>query len=165
MAGAVTTLATIAAAALICAAATGCDRPRPLDGAALDTPQKTSASAPRRIQRRRRIHGARLVAGAGVAVPAIGQAHPGEREHLHEPVDHDGGVVEEEGAVDVGREEDVVEHQQRHGEHAPRPQNVQEIRDRDEPPLGGELERVQTKKLNSTKYGRIFNSNGSRSSS
>ena len=62
-------------------------------------------------------------------------AHAAEEEHLHEPVEQDRDLAEEEGAVEIRRQQDVVEHQQRDGEHAGGAEDVVEVGQRGEAPL------------------------------
>ena len=97
----------------------------------------TSASAARpRIRVGARLRRRGLLARARIAEIAIGDARASEEEHLEEPVDDDRGLAEEEGAVKIRREQDVVEHQQRDRHHACRTENIEKIRQRREAPFG-----------------------------
>ena len=63
-------------------------------------------------QRRQRGLAHRLMARARVLEVAIGQPRPAEQRVLHQPVEGDRDLAEEEGAVEVRREQDVVDDQQ-----------------------------------------------------
>ena len=78
-----------------------------------------------------------------VAEIAIGKAQRAQEEDLEEPIEDDGHLAEEERAMHVGRDQDVVEHQQRQRQHRGDAQDVEGIRQRDEAPFGGgEVEKV-----------------------
>ncbi len=58
------------------------------------------------------------------------------RNDLQQPVEHDRDLAEEERAVDVRRQQHVVDHQQRHGQHRHGPHDGEHVGQRNEPPLG-----------------------------
>ena len=104
----------------------------------------TSASAARPISSvGDGVLGPGVTAHARVAEIAIGKAQRAEEGYLEEPVEDDGDLAEEEGAVNVRRDENVVEHQQRQRQHRRDAQDVQRIRQRDEAPFRrGQIEDV-----------------------
>ena len=77
----------------------------------------------------------RVVARARIAEIAIGDARPAQKEHLKEPIQDDRELAEEEGAEEIRRDQDVVEHQKRHRQHGDGTKDVEEIGKRGEPPL------------------------------
>ena len=96
----------------------------------------TSASAARPTTRvgvavaRLRVH-----ARAGVTEIAIGDARAREKSDLQHPVKDDRDLAEEERAVDVRRDQHVIERQQRHRQHRRGAHDVQQIGQRGKPPL------------------------------
>ena len=112
------------------------DRPDLLHRAALDAAdQHFRVRRPAEDQHRRRVGVACRPQRPRVAEIAIGEARPGEERHLQEPVENDRGLAEEERAVHVRREEDVVQHQERDGEHARDADDVEHVGERNEPPF------------------------------
>ena len=82
-----------------------------------------SVAAPRMLQR------------TGVAEIAVGDARAREEGHLQEPVQRDGDLAEEERAVDVRRQQHIVEHEQRDRQHRRHLDDVHQVRQRGEAPL------------------------------
>ena len=82
----------------------------------------TSASAARPISSvGEASFGPGVAADPRIAEIAVGQAQRAQEGDLEEPVEDDGHLAEEEGAVDVGRgDEDVVEHQECDRQHGRR---------------------------------------------
>jgi len=54
----------------------------------------------------------RVLEGAGVAEIPVSNARAGEKENLQEPVQRDGDLAEKERAVEIRRQQHVVEHQE-----------------------------------------------------
>ena len=87
--------------------------------AALDCPQQHFGACRIAEQQRRQ-----CAAGLGarerarVAEVTVGDARSRQEEHLQEPIEHDRDLAEEERAVDVGRQQHIIEHQQRNGLYA-----------------------------------------------
>ena len=94
-------------------------------------------------KRRRSVLGFGVMADPRIAEITIGKAQRAERGDFKKPIEDDGYLAEKEGAVHVGRHQDVVQHQQRNGQHRGRAQDVEGIRQRDEAPFsGGEIEEI-----------------------
>ena len=72
---------------------------------------------------------------AGVAEIAIGDARARQKCDLQQPIEHDRDLAEEERAVDVRRQQHVIERQQRHRQHRRGAHDVEEIGQRGEAPL------------------------------
>ena len=73
------------------------DRPKPLDGAALDSAQQDfGIGGAADQQRRRRVLGPGMMANARVAEITIGKAQRAEERYLEKPVQNDGDLAEEE---------------------------------------------------------------------
>src|SRR5580700_418950 len=73
--------------------------------------------------------------GARIAEITIGKPRSAEEDELQDPIEDDGDLAEEELPEHVGRDQHVIEHQERYGEHRRRAQDVHQIRQRREPPL------------------------------
>ena len=76
-----------------------------------------------------------VLQGARVAEIAIGDARPAEERDLQQPVEDDRDLAEEEGAVEIRRQQHVVERQQRHRQNGRGAHDVVEIGQRGEAPL------------------------------
>ena len=112
------------------------DRPGLLDRAALDRAQQHfGVGGASEDERRIGLGGARLLPGAGVAEVAVADPGCAQEHHLQHPIEGDGDLAEEELPEHVGRDQDVVEHQQRYGQHRRRAHDVHQVRERREPPL------------------------------
>ena len=115
------------------------DRPDPLDGAAFDpTQQDFGVRGTADQQRRRRVLRHRVVPHARIAEIPVGEAQGAEKEHLEKPEQNDGHFAEKERALNirrhrhamnVGSDKNIVQHQQRDGQHGGHTQNVQRIRE------------------------------------
>ncbi len=72
---------------------------------------------------------------------AIGKARAAEKEHLEKPEQDDRDLAEKERALHVGRDENIVQHEQREGKYGGYAQDVQRVGQRNEPPFGrGQME-------------------------
>jgi hypothetical protein len=76
------------------------------------------------------------VAGSGIFEVAERQAWPAEQRHLNEPVKGDRDLAEEIKPKELRRDEDVIGHQQRESQDARSPEDVEQVRQRREAPLG-----------------------------
>ena len=76
------------------------------------------------------------VARAGIFQVAEGEPRAAQQEHLDQPVEGDGDLAEEEGAPQLRRDEDVIHHQQGDRQDGRGPEDVEEIRQGREAPLG-----------------------------
>ena len=72
---------------------------------------------------------------ARVVEIAVGDPGAAQEEHLQKPVEQDRDLAEEEMAVDVGRDQDVIDGEQRSGQHGADAKDVEEVRQRREAPL------------------------------
>ncbi len=115
-----------------------------LHSAALDSAQENFGIRGAADQQRRRgIFLPGVAAHTGIAEIAIGKAQRREEGNLEEPEQDDRHLADEEGAMDVGRDQDVIEHEQCQAKHSSHAQYVERIRQRDEAPFrGGEVEEV-----------------------
>src|SRR5665213_507501 len=86
-------------------------------------------------QSRRRVDNLHALTRARIVEIAIRDPRAAQKEHLQEPIEQDGDLAEEEMAVDVGREQNVVEHEQRQRQNGDGADYIEEIGDRSEPPL------------------------------
>src|ERR1700704_6774324 len=78
-----------------------------------------------------------------IAKIAVGKAQRAQRKHFKKPVENDSDLSEKETAVDIRRHENVIDNQQRDGQHRSRAQNIQGIRQRNKAPFrGGQIEGV-----------------------
>src|SRR5918995_5844151 len=83
------------------------------------------------------------MANARVAEVAIGNARTAQKKHLHKPVQNDRNLAEKEGAVEVGRQQDVIQHQQRDRQNRRGAEDVVKVGQRGEAPLSlVELEEI-----------------------
>ena len=73
---------------------------------------------------------------AGVAEIAVGDARTGQKYDLQHPVENDRDLAEEKRAVEIWRQQNVVERQQRHRQHGRGTHDVVEVGQRSETPLG-----------------------------
>ena len=101
----------------------------------IDAQQHLGVGGAAEHQRRRRVGDLGALQRARVMEIAVGDARAAEEEHLQEPVEQDGDLAEEERAVDVGRDQHVVEREQRHRQHGRGAEDIVEVGDRGEPPL------------------------------
>ena len=85
-----------------------------------------------------------VVAHARVAEIAIGEARRAQEEHLEKPVEDDRDLAEEEACRALfGATKMIVQHQQRQRQHGRDAQDVERVRQRDEPPFRrGQIEDV-----------------------
>src|SRR5277367_932577 len=84
-----------------------------------------------------------MMARPGIAEIAVSETQRAQAKHLEKKVKNDGDPAEKEVSVNVRSDEDIVEHQQREGQHRSRAQDVQRVRQRNETPFGrGELEEI-----------------------
>jgi len=90
------------------------------------------------------IEGQKTENAQALSIKKFDNIHLGKKkEHLQDPVDQDRRLAEEEVAEHVWRDQDVIEHQQRKRQHGRGPEDVPEIRQRGEAPLGVvEMEKV-----------------------
>src|SRR5262245_60986854 len=65
----------------------------------------------------------------------VGDPQATQKKHLQEPVEQNGDLAEEEGAIEVRRNQNVIERQQRDSKYGRCLEQVVEIRDRRETPL------------------------------
>src|ERR1700737_1432412 len=65
----------------------------------------------------------------------VRKAQRAQGKHFKKPVENDSDLAEKETAIDVRRHENVIENQQRNGQHRSRAQNIQPIRQRNEAPF------------------------------
>ena len=73
--------------------------------------------------------------GAGVAEIAVSDAGTGQKCDLQHPVENDRDLAEEKRTVEIWRQENVVERQQRHGQHGRGAHDVVEVGQRGKTPL------------------------------
>ena len=66
---------------------------------------------------------------------AVGDPGAAQEEYLQEPVEQDGDLAEEELAINVRRDQNVVDGEQRGGQHRADAEDVEEVRQRGEAPL------------------------------
>ncbi|GJE45244.1 hypothetical protein AEGHOMDF_4438 [Methylobacterium soli] len=97
--------------------------------------QHLDVAAPPEEQRRHRGAARARLPGAGIFEVAEGEAGAAEQEDLQHPVEDDRDLAEEVEAVEVGRDQHVVEHQKRQRQHARGPHDAGEIGQRGEAPL------------------------------
>src|SRR5262245_63496466 len=72
---------------------------------------------------------------AGVAKIAIGDARARQKRDLQQPIEHDRDLAEEERAIDVRRQQHVIEREQRYRQYRRGAHDVEEIGQRGEAPL------------------------------
>ncbi len=105
-------------AAVVARGRQNANRPYLLHRAAFDRAQQDlGVGRAAEDQRRRRVSDFGALDRAAVVEIAIGDARAAQKEHLQEPVEQDGDLAEKELAVDVGRQQHIVEHEQRQREH------------------------------------------------
>ena len=91
------------------------DRPDFLHRAAFDRAQQNfGIGGASEHQSRRRVGDLGALQRARVVEIAVGDTRAAEEKHLQQPVQQDGDLAEEERAVDVGRDQHVIEREQRH---------------------------------------------------
>src|ERR1017187_6587131 len=66
---------------------------------------------------------------------AVGDARAAQQKHLQEPVQQDGDLAEEERAIDVRRDQHIVNREKRHRQYGGSAKNIVEIGNRGKPPL------------------------------
>ena len=66
---------------------------------------------------------------------AIGDPRAAQEKHLQEPVQQDGDLAEKERAVEVRRQQHIIEREQRHRQNGGGAEDIVEIGDRREPPF------------------------------
>ena len=114
------------------------DRPKLLDGAALDRAQQhLGVGGAADQQGRRRPFGLGMAANARIAEIAIAETERAQREHLEKPIENDGDTAEQHRclAVRCRENEGIVQHDERDRQNGRHAQDVQRIGERNETPF------------------------------
>ena len=113
------------------------DRAHLTGGAALDRAQQDlGIGRAAEHQARNGVAFARVVLGADMAEVPVGDARSRQECDLQEPVEQDRGLAEEVRAIERGRDQHIVEHEQRDRQHRRGAHDIAEIGHRGEAPLG-----------------------------
>ena len=112
------------------------DRPDFFDRAAFDTAQQNfRVGGTADDQGRRRIGDFDALQRPRIVKIAVGDARAAEEEHLQDPVQQDRDLAEEERAVNIRRQQNVIERHQRNGEDGRSPEYIEQVGDRRESPF------------------------------
>ena len=120
------------------------DRPQSFDRATFNSAQENfDFGSAANQQGRRRVLCPCMMKRPRIAKMSVSKAQRAQRKHFQKPVENDSDLAEKETAIDIGRHENVIENQQRDGQHRSRAQNIQRIRQRNKAPFrGGQIEGV-----------------------